>query len=175
LQKKKKSQQDKICLVGMGNMFMKDDGVGVKVLHILEENYTFPPHVHLIDVGTTIFHNMNILTEFDKVLVVDAVKLDDKAGTIHCLSPEEYHIKMPRKVTSHDIGLLEAFFTLQLINEEQPECIIVGIEPKDYSSWGDSLSPEVENQIPQLIDRIFKQLALWGVYPIKGNQLNTSI
>jgi hydrogenase maturation protease len=167
LHEKKKIKQDRIALVGIGNMYMKDDGLGVKLLHTIKENYIFPSHVTLIDAGTTIYHNMHILIESDKVIILDAVKLNTEPGTIHNINPEEYSIKMPRKVTSHDIGLLEAFFTLKLINKDPPECIIIGVEPKNYSSWGDSLSLEVEKQIPQLIDLTFRQLALWDVHPLK--------
>jgi len=133
----------------------------------LEEEYEFPENVSLIDAGTTIYHNMTIMSKADKLIVLDAVKLGDKPGTVYQFDPDEYKIKMPRKATSHDVGLLEAFATMKLIEENPPETVIIGVQPKDYGSWGEELSEEVGNALPLIVQKVLEQLSSWGITPEK--------
>ncbi|MBF0275443.1 MAG: HyaD/HybD family hydrogenase maturation endopeptidase [Nitrospinae bacterium] len=156
--------REQITVLGIGNILIRDDGAGIKALESLKR-YTFPENVRLIDAGTTIYHNMNIMTESDKLLVLDAVKLDGKPGTIYSFTPEEFRIKLPRKANSHDVGLLEALSTLTLIEEEPPETVIIGIQPLDYSSWGEELTDEVNKGLPMMIEKALKQLKDWGIEP----------
>ena len=149
---------------------LKDDGAGIKVLKILQEEFIFPENVSLIDAGTTIYHNMEIMSHAEKLIVLDAVKLGGKPGTLYQFSPEEYHIKMPRKATSHDVGLLEAYTTMKLIEKKLPETIIIGIQPKDYQHWGETLSEEVQQALPLMVEKVLKQLNLWGITPISKKE-----
>lgn len=147
--------------MGIGNILMRDDGAGVRAVEFLR-GQKLPENISLVDVGTTIYHTMGILSESEKLIVFDAVRLDQKPGTVYSFNADELRTKMPRKASSHEIGVLDALALLSLSGQAVPEVVIIGVEPKDYGSWGDELSPEVLAAIPEMADRAMVQLKSWG-------------
>jgi len=45
--------EPKITLIGLGNILMGDEGVGVHALRYLEAHYEIPPGLEVVDGGTT--------------------------------------------------------------------------------------------------------------------------
>ena len=152
-------------MLGIGNILLRDDGVGVRALEALRRGFSFPGNVALIDGGTTIFHNMGIFAGAEKMIVFDAVKLDGPPGTVYAFNPDEYRVKLPRKATSHDVGVLNTLSMMELIGQKPPEVIIIGAQPKEYDQWGEELTPEAAAAIPEMVRRAVEQLAKWGSAP----------
>jgi hydrogenase maturation protease len=150
-----------VAVLGIGNILMKDDGAGVRAVDLLRTR-GLPGSVRLVDVGTTIYHTMGIFSEAQKLIVLDAVRLDNQPGTIYQFNAEEFRVRTPRKSSSHEIGVLDALALLSLSGQAIPEVVIIGVEPKEYGSWGEELSPEVSSAIPLMADKAVDQLRLWG-------------
>jgi hydrogenase maturation protease len=142
---------------------MRDDGAGVRAVELLQKR-GLPDAVKLVDVGTTIYHTFGLLLESDKIIVLDAVKLDGTPGTVYQFNSDEFRVKTPRKASSHEIGILDALSMLSLSGEKTPEVVIIGVQPKDYSTWGDELSPEVLAALPAMADKTVAQLKNWGAF-----------
>lgn len=157
-----------VTVMGIGNILMRDDGAGVRALEALQRGYTFPPNVRLVDAGTTVFHNMGIMAESEKMIVLDAVKLDGPPGAVYRFNTDEYRVKMPRQASSHDVGLLNALSMMQLIDQKPPEVIVIGVQPGEYSTWGETLTPEVSAAVPEMVTRTLNQLAQWGIHPVSN-------
>lgn len=151
-----------ITVLGIGNILLRDDGLGIRALEALRRDFSFPGNVTLIDGGTTIFHNMEIFAAAEKMIVFDAVKLDGPPGTVYAFNPDEYRVKLPRKATSHDVGVLNTLSIMELIGKKPPEVIIIGVQPKEYDTWSEELTPEVAAAIPEMVRRAVEQLAKWG-------------
>ena len=64
----------KIAILGVGNILLKDEGIGVRVVRELEQEYTFPPDIALIDGGTDGPHLTSLVADFDEIIVIDAVE-----------------------------------------------------------------------------------------------------
>lgn len=154
-----------VTVLGIGNILMGDDGVGIWALEALRRNYPYPGNVTFIDGGTTIFHNMGIFAGAEKMIVFDAVKLDGPPGTVYAFNTDEYRVKMPRKATSHDVGVLNTLSMMELIGKKPPEVIIIGVQPKDYDKWSEELTPKVAAAIPEMLRRAVEQLEKWGSVP----------
>lgn len=162
------SRAPAITVLGIGNILLRDDGVGIRALEALRRDFSFGGNVTLIDGGTTIFHNMGIFAGAEKMIVFDAVKLDGPPGTVYAFNSDEYRVKMPRKATSHDVGVLNTLSMMELIGQKPPEVIIIGVQPKEYDTWSEELTPEVTAAIPEMIRRAVAQLAKWGSVPAAG-------
>lgn len=121
-----------------------------------------PGNIRLVDVGTTIYHTMGIISEAEKLIVLDAVRLDNAPGTVYKFDSEEFKSKIPRKASSHEMGVLDALSILRLSGQNVPEVVIIGVEPKEYGSWGEELSPEVSASVPAMADKAMEQLKSWG-------------
>ena len=145
-----------IVILGVGNLLLSDEGVGVHVAHKLME-MELPAGVEVIEGGTDGFRLMNVVTEADRLIVVDAVKGGSPPGSIYRFdikdapsSPDVY------KTSVHQIGILEIVHLSELIGQT-PETTVIGVEPKSLE-MGMALSPEVQEKIPKIIELILEEV-----------------
>ena len=77
--------KDRIVVLGVGNILLKDEGVGVRVIEKLQGQYTLPENVRVVDGGTQGLWLLSTIQEADHLIVVDAVLGGDEPGTIYRL------------------------------------------------------------------------------------------
>lgn len=157
----------KIAILGVGNILLKDEGIGVKVVKKLENECTLPADIALIDAGTDGPHLTSIVAEFDKIIVIDAVEGGEKPGTIYRFTLNQISFDTTPHLSIHEMGVLEALNQVKLLGKE-PHVTFIGVEPQDISPWGMDLSPVVEEKIPEIIKLVLQELASWG---INGSQI----
>jgi hydrogenase maturation protease len=153
-----REKQRRIMILGVGNLLLSDEGVGVHIARKLME-MDFPPEVRVVEGGTDGFGLMYILLEADRLILIDAVKGGGPPGSIYrfeiedCPSfPDTY------KTSIHQISILEVINLSGLIGSP-PRTTIIGVEPKCLG-MGMDLSPEIEAKIPRVIELIRKEVAL---------------
>jgi hydrogenase maturation protease len=142
-------------VLGIGNILMGDEGVGVHVVRRLEG--TLPPHVALLDGGTGGFQLLSALTEHDPILMVDATLDDRPPGTVSVIEPR-YASDFPRTLTAHDIGLKDLVESAMLLGR-LPRIHLVTVSVGTLQPMSMSLSPAVEAAIPDVIERIDRWMA----------------
>ena len=71
----------KTLVLGLGNVLLQDEGVGVRVIERLQAAYAFPNDVTVLDGGTLGLDLLHVLEESDRAVVVDAVKAGKEPGT----------------------------------------------------------------------------------------------
>ena len=146
----------KIVVLGVGNLLLSDEGVGVHVANALMK-MTLPSEVTVIEGGTDGFGLLNIITESDRLIVVDAVRGGAAAGSIYRFDIDDIHeYPAAYKTSVHQIGILEVIRLSSLIGKT-PETTIIGIEPKSLA-MGMELSPEIRAKIPSIIERIQEEI-----------------
>jgi hydrogenase maturation protease len=153
-----------IAVLGLGNILLRDEGVGVRVIETLQQRYTFSPPVTLIDGGTLGFALINEIADCKIVIVVDAVKAGNEPGTIYRFTRNDISLAAtPLAVSVHDIGFLEALDQWKIMGIN-PEVIFLGIEPEDMSSWGMELSDCIKTKIPILIDMVINEIKKLAIH-----------
>lgn len=146
-----------VLILGIGNVLMGDEGVGVHALRQLET--TSPTYgVRLLDGGTG---GVNLLTEFEgtsAVVLIDATRDGAPAGTI------EYHYrrhggfgKLPPELGAHDFGLKDLFASAALLGT-LPEVHLYTIAIETIRPMCTELSPAVAAAVPQVV-RLTRSLA----------------
>ena len=151
-----------IAVIGLGNILLRDEGVGVRVIQKLQQHYTFSPPVKMIDGGTLGFALVNELEGCNTVIVVDAVKAGNEPGTIYRFLRDNIAFTTPLSLSVHDIGFMEALDQWKMIGIN-PEIIFFGIEPEDMSSWGMELSACITAKVPRLIELIIDELKKYKI------------
>jgi hydrogenase maturation protease len=146
-----------IAIIGLGNILLRDEGVGVRVVETLQQHYTFSPPVTIVDGGTLGFALINEIEDCKTIIVVDAVKAGNEPGTIYRFTRNDINFATPLAMSVHDIGFIEALDQWQMLGIN-PDIIFIGIEPEDMSSWGRELSDCIKIKIPHLIDLIIQEL-----------------
>ena len=77
-----------ITILGIGNLLLRDDGVGVHAIRKLQHEYEFPGTVTLLDGGTKGLDLLPFLEQSDKVLIIDAANFKKEPGTIDVIEGE---------------------------------------------------------------------------------------
>ena len=134
-----KENEIKTLVLGLGNILMGDEGIGVYTVRALEQ-HTLPPNVECLDGGTGGFTLLEPLQDADRIILIDAAADDSPLGTVTRTTPR-FSRDYPPTLTAHDIGmkdLLDMFY----IQGGQHEIILyaITIDPKQPIRM--SLSPE---------------------------------
>lgn len=146
----------KIVILGVGNLLLSDEGVGVHVANELVK-LELPPGVTVVEGGTDGFRLINVITEADRLIVVDAVKGGGAPGSIYRFDINEVqNCPSGFKTSVHQIGILEVINLSGLIGKT-PQTTVIGIEPESLE-MGMELSPEVKAKIPRIIELIWDEL-----------------
>jgi hydrogenase maturation protease len=140
-------------VLGIGNILLKDEGIGCHVVHALEEMSL--PDVKIID-GGTCPDVVQLLEDADKLIVVDAVKGGGVPGQIYRFHLEDITLEQKPFLSLHDMGLVDNLVLLKLWYSIG-ETVIIGVEPKEIE-WCLGLSPEIREKMPQIIDAILAEL-----------------
>ncbi|SMO79545.1 hydrogenase maturation protease [Balnearium lithotrophicum] len=155
----------KIGIMGVGNVLLKDEGFGVKLLYILKSKYDFPENVVLIDGGTAGIFLSPEIDYLDKLLIVDVVKAKGKPGDIRIYNKEDFFIdRLPLKLSPHQLGLQEVLLLNEIKGTCPEEVKLIGIIPKALET-GTELSPEIEEKLTEVEKLVLETLRDWGVEP----------
>ena len=155
----------KIGVMGVGNVLLKDEGFGVKLLYILKAKYDFPENVVLIDGGTAGIFLSPEIDYLDKLLIIDVVKAQGKPGEIKIYEKEDFFIdRLPLKLSPHQLGLQEVLLLNEIKGTCPEEVKLIGIIPKSIET-GTGLTPELEAKLPEVEEKVLEILKEWGVEP----------
>ena len=140
-------------VVGIGNVLLRDEGIGCHVAHALERVPL--PDAEVID-GGTCPDVLQLVADADKLVIVDAVRGGGVPGQIYRFRPEDIELEEKRVLSLHDVGLIDSLKSTQL-RHHVGEAVIIGVEPKELS-WGLELSPELQERMPQIVDVVLDEL-----------------
>ncbi len=135
----------KILILGVGNVLMGDEGVGVHAVRLLEAG-PWPAHVSLLDGGTGGFHLLSHFNGCDVLILIDATLDGRPPGTVSVIEPR-YASDFPRSLSAHDIGLKDLVESAALL-ELLPRVLLVTVSVANLQPMQMTLSPEVEASLP---------------------------
>ncbi|MBW1689195.1 MAG: hydrogenase maturation protease [Deltaproteobacteria bacterium] len=142
-------------ILGIGNLILKDEGIGVHVVRALEEK-KLPPEVGLIDGGTATMDLLSVIYESERIIVIDALKAGGEPGTIYRCLPEDLMETSDRPLSLHQLGLLDVLGMSRQLGGDAA-VVIIGVEPKEIS-WGLELTEELQAVVPKVVKAVKKEL-----------------
>jgi hydrogenase maturation protease len=145
----------KILILGIGNLILRDEGVGVHAVRELEGR-KLPSHVEVIDGGTSLMELLPIIQEAERIIVIDALRGGGEPGTIYRITPDDLMAETERPLSLHQVGLLEVLGMARQLGGD-PQVVIIGVEPHEIS-WGMELTPEVEAKLPKVVEAVLEEL-----------------
>lgn len=149
-------------VLGLGNMLMADDGVGLAALARLEEEWFVPRDVELVDGGTWGMNLLPVIERADRVLILDAIDLGDPPGTLIRLEGAEIPRFLGVKLSPHQIDLREVLALAELRGTMPREVIALGIQPEQVE-MSTVFSPAVAARLDQLVHLAAEILYDWGI------------
>jgi len=149
-----------VLVLGIGNILLRDDGVGVRVVEAMQ-TIELPGGVELHDGGTAGVDLIDEVSERSKVIVIDAAQSDEPPGTIFRLTPADFAAQFAPTMSLHQVGLLETLQMTKLLGCAPGEVTVFAVTSKDLA-WGDELSDEVAAAIPQAVELVQAEVDAWA-------------
>lgn len=151
-----------VLVLGIGNILLSDEGIGVRVVEALEEQYRLPPGVECVDGGTSGFALMDLFEGRDHVLIVDAIVSDAAPGTVVKLVDREVPTFFQARMTPHQIGLSDVLAALMLLDRGPKALTLLGIVPASLE-LSVELSPTLKSDLDGYVERVAQELNVIGV------------
>ena len=151
-------------VLGVGNLLVSDEGVGVHVIERLTETYDLPKGVQVLDGGTLGLDLLYYLEGVENLLIVDAVEMDKEPGTLLCMQGDDIPSFLSIKMSPHQIGIPDMLFAAKLRDLYPRNVVLWGIQPATLEV-GLELSPVIAAQVDVLVSKIVAQLTQWGERP----------
>lgn len=155
-------RQQKIVVLGCGNLLAGDDGVGIEVLRRLEEE-GLPPEVALVEAGAPGLGLLDLMLGAEKAVIVDAVAGGGPSGEVVRWRGEELPPMPGRALSVHDIGIREALaWGRRALPDAMPrEVVVIGIRVAKTEAWHMGLSPEVAAAVPEAARAVRAEIDHW--------------
>ena len=151
----------RILVLGVGNVLLTDEGIGIHALELLQQRYRLSGEVEVIDGGTSGMDLLDQLADRECVVLVDAVKTGDAPGTLVRLADDALPAFFRSKISPHQLGLSDLLAILELRGEAPGELVLHGMVPFSLETHI-GLSPEVSALMPEFVERIAEELRRLG-------------
>ena len=152
----------KVTLIGLGNILMRDEGVGVQALQALKDRYELSPELEIVDGGTSGLDLLPYIEGRDRLLFVDAVNFRREPGYIGILENQEIPALFAPKDSLHHLGLMDILAAAQLLDIAPREVCLIGIQPQTIE-LGLELSELMQERMEPLLAHIAARLQGWGI------------
>jgi len=152
----------KILVLGVGNILLGDDGVGVHVVERMK-GMALPQDTEILDGGMATSDLLTYMKGRQKVIIIDAIKSSSPAGTIFKIP---YQDMKDMKKGEHDgvcaLHQITVIGMLQILESmgNMPDVLVIGIVPKNDTEFSQQLSPEIEEKLPEIIALVLEELSI---------------
>ncbi len=153
--------QRKVLVLGVGNLLLSDEGLGLHVVQRLQERYALPAEVQVLDGGTLGMDLLYYLEGCQTLLIVDVVETGRPSGSLIRLEGEAVPSFLSIKVSPHQVGIPDMLFAARLKGIDPPDIVLWGVQPESFEI-GLELSSAVEAQVDVLVEKIREELAARG-------------
>ncbi|MFZ4860265.1 MAG: hydrogenase maturation protease [Desulfuromonadaceae bacterium] len=154
--------QPNILLLGLGNLLLGDDGLGIRALQRLQDRYALPEAVDCVDGGVLGLELMAYVEGRTHLLTIDAVQNGAAPGDLVRLEGDEIPKSLTIKLSMHQVSFADIMALSTLRRTTPPHLVVWGIVPAALE-LGVGLTPIVEAQLDRLVDAVVGELRRWGI------------
>ena len=117
-------------VLGVGNILLGDEGVGVAVVRELERSpAALPPGTRVGDGGTLGLDLLPLVETADDLVIVDALELGSEPGTVAVLRDGEVNGRLAGHISTHQVGVADLIAAARLAGMLPERVSLVGIQP----------------------------------------------
>ncbi len=150
----------KILILGVGNILLRDEGVGIRVVEKLKNECLLPDDVEVIDGGTLGLRLIPYLEGREAIFIIDAIDRGGRPGELFRIEADGIDdIYNTRKLSAHQIGLREVLALSRLQKTLPKRVCLFGIQPQSVDI-GLELSEPVSSRLNELIKILLEEVKL---------------
>lgn len=160
-----------IVVLGIGNVLWADEGFGVRCVEALQREWTFAPHVDVVDGGTQGLYLIECVQSATKLLIFDAIDYGLEPGTLKLIENDEVPRFMgAKKMSLHQTGFQEVLCLAQFTGHYPEQVLLIGCQPEELEDFGGSLRDIVKQTMPRALALGLERLSAWGALPERRAQ-----
>jgi len=150
------SKSPKTLILGLGNTILTDDGVGIYIAREIAKRID-DPNVSIHEASLGGLELLDPMLGFDRAILIDAYATENgELGSVIRMNAED--LKGGSAMARHQVPFHEALELGHRLRMDLPqEIIIYGIKVKDTMTFGESCTPEVQSQIPNIVQTIINK------------------
>lgn len=153
-----------VLVLGIGNILLGDEGIGVRVVEALLARFRFPEDVQVVDGGTAGMGLLDLIAGQSHVIIVDAVINGAAPGSIVRLEGDDVPIGFRQRTSPHSLGLGDVLALLTVLDQAPQQIVVIGIEPAEMD-YRIGLSTVVTSRLDVLVDAVIGELTHLGLPP----------
>ena len=146
-------------VLGLGNILLSDEGVGVRAVEALIEQVPLPPDVEVLDGGTSGMDLLDQMAGRAHLIVVDAVRTGRPPASVVRLAGDEVPAFFSSRLSPHQLGLSDVLAVLRLMDAAPGRITVIGVEPVSLD-LDLALSPAVAARLQEVVALTCAQLAI---------------
>jgi hydrogenase maturation protease len=162
-------QPGRAVLLGVGNILLTDEGIGVRAIERFERDFELPDNVEVLDGGTSAMEMLDDLEGLDLLVVVDCVRVGKAPASVVVLTEDEVPAFFRQRLSPHQVGLSDVFATMLLTGRAPRAIVVIGVQPVEIG-LSMELTPQVEAVMPTVLEAIGAAFGSRG-YPVKPRQV----
>lgn len=155
-----------ILVLGVGNILLTDEAIGVRVVEALEQRYHLPAHVEVLDGGTAGMELLEAMANRDHLIIADAVvSRKSEPGTVICLRDDDVPTLFSNKISPHQLGLSDVLSALRFTGEFPKKLTLIGVIPSSLEPHI-GMTPVVAASLDTALQAVLAALRESGVEPV---------
>jgi hydrogenase maturation protease len=154
----------RVLIIGLGNVLMQDEGVGVRAVELLESRYHLPAEVEAVDGGTSGTELLEPMRGIERLIVADAINTGAPPGTLVRLADDQVPAFFQTKISNHQLGLSDLLAVLTVTHEAPEHIAIIGMVPYQLENKL-GLCEATEERLEQMVAMLLEELAAVGIHP----------
>jgi hydrogenase maturation protease len=148
---------EKVVVLGVGNLLMSDEGLGVRCVLELERAGGLPAGVRVVEGGTSTHELLEDLEDLDVLVIVDAVAAGQKPGAVLRFEGSQVPAAFSNTFSPHQHGINDLLASLAFLGRAPRRVILLGVQPERLA-LGMELSSTVEAVMPELKRRVHAEV-----------------
>lgn len=157
------SSSVEVVVLGLGNILMEDEGIGVHAVNHLEKNYRFKPEIEIVDGGTSGLDLLPFFGPEKSILLIDAVNFDMDPGTVGVLEDDAILAQLDPKISMHHLGLSDLISISELTDRKAKKMTLLGIQPESMENLDLEMTDTIKGVFDKVIENALRILGEWGI------------
>lgn len=152
-----------ILVLGVGNILLTDEAIGVRVVEALAQRFHLPEEVEVLDGGTAGMELLDAMANRDHLIIADAiVSRKSEPGRVIILRDDEVPTLFCNKISPHQLGLADVLSALRFTGEFPAKLTLIGVTPASLEPHI-GMTPVVEACLDRALAAVIDALAESGV------------
>lgn len=151
---------EKITILGIGNLLYSDEGVGIHALPLIEEQLSSFENIEIVEGATDGIKLLGVVEDTDYLIIIDAINAGKEEGAIIQLVGDDIPAYFGIKMSIHQLGFQEVLLAARMRETYPKQIVLFGIQPASLE-LGVQLSPVVQTKLPELAKLIGQQVRTW--------------